>query len=242
MKIERISSGIIGLDDKMQGGFVKGSVVLLTGKTGTGKTAFCASFLYEGAKKGEPGVYITTEERAEDVKGDMRAMFGWDLDELEKKKLLRFVSIKPTIPARGISGEEISRIVKIFLFDLVKRIRDAVHATRAKRVVVDSVSIVEMFVQDPYLCRSAMIQLIEELKNLGVTALLTGTIPEGREALTGGGIVEFLVDGIIKLDFVPVAERFKRTLTIRKMRRTDHSVFIHPFEITKRGIKVIKIE
>jgi KaiC/GvpD/RAD55 family RecA-like ATPase len=243
MAIERIKSGIIGLDDKMQGGFVKGSTNLVTGKTGTGKTAFCISFLWVGAKEGEPGLYVTTEERAEDIKADIEAMFGWDLEELEKKGLIKFLSVKPTIPAKmGITGEEVSRIVKLFLFDLTKKIGDGIRSIKAKRVVIDSVSIVEMFIQDPYLCRAAIIQLLEQLKEMGVTAMLTGTIPEVAESLTGGGIIEFLVDSVIKLDFVPVAERFKRTLTIRKMRRTDHSVFIHPFEITSEGLKVIEIE
>jgi KaiC/GvpD/RAD55 family RecA-like ATPase len=71
--------------------------------------------------------------------------------------------------------------------------------------------------------------------------LITGTIPEGSEALSLSGIIEFVVDGVIKLDFVPVAEEFKRTLTIRKMRRTDHSIYIHPFEITKEGLRIIEI-
>jgi KaiC/GvpD/RAD55 family RecA-like ATPase len=242
MEIERVSTGVKGLDAKMKGGYVKGSVVLVTGKTGTGKTALCASFLYEGAKRGEPGLYITTEERAEDIKGDVRAMFGWDLEALEKKKLIKFISVKPVIPSKvGVTGEEITRIIKLFLFDLTKRIREGVASIKAKRLVLDSISIIEMFIQDPYLCRAATIQLIEQLKDLNVTALMTGTVPEVTEALTGGGIVEFLVDAIIKLDFVPVAERFKRTLTIRKMRRTEHSVFIHPFEITKDGLRIIEI-
>jgi len=75
-----------------------------------------------------------------------------------------------------------------------------------------------------------------------VTALLTGTVPETSEGLSGGGIIEYIVDSVIKLDFVPVAEEFKRTLTIRKMRRTDHSVLIHPFAITKDGLKIIEIK
>lgn len=241
--IQRIASGVQGLDEKMEGGFVKGSAILITGKTGTGKTAFCACFLYEGTKRGERGVYITTEERPEDIKNDIKAMFGWDFDQLEHKQLLKFVSIKPTIPAKAsVGSEEIGRIVKLFLFDLSKRIEEAIQSIKAQRVVIDSISIVEMFIQDPYLCRAAMLQLIEQLKNLGVTTLLTGTVPEASEALTGGGIIEFLVDTVIRLDFVPVAERFKRTLTIRKMRRTDHSIYIHPFEITKEGIRILEIE
>jgi KaiC/GvpD/RAD55 family RecA-like ATPase len=243
--VERIPSGIKGLDKLIEGGFVKGSVVLVTGKTGTGKTALAASFLYEGTKNNEPGVYVTTEEREEDIKGDIKAMFGWDLESLEKKKLLTFLSIKPVIPVtpgRLISmEEEIGSIIKLYIVDLTKKIESAVKAIKAKRVVIDSISIIEMFIKDEYMRRVALMQLITNLKDLGVTSLITGTIPEGSEALSLSGIIEFVVDGVIKLDFVPVAEEFKRTLTIRKMRRTDHSIYIHPFEITKEGLRIIEI-
>jgi len=242
MIIERISTGVEGLDAKMEGGLPRGSVSLVTGKTGTGKTAFSSSFLYSGALKGEPGVYITAEEREEDIKGDMKAMFGWDLDALEKKKLIKFITIKPMFPGKAITGDEVARLIKLYIFDLSSKIESAVKETKAKRLVLDSISIIEMFIKDEYMCRVAMIQLTDKLRELGVTSMLTGTVSEASEALSGGGIVEFIVDSIIKLDFVPVAEEFKRTLTIRKMRRTDHSIYIHPFDITGTGLKVIEIK
>jgi KaiC/GvpD/RAD55 family RecA-like ATPase len=77
---------------------------------------------------------------------------------------------------------------------------------------------------------------------LNITAVLTGSVPEGSEVLSSSGIIEFLTDSVMKLDFVPIAEEFKRTLNVRKMRRTDHSVLIHPFEITKNGVRVIEIK
>jgi len=242
MIIERLSTGVQGLDEKMEGGLPKGSVTLITGKTGTGKSAFCSSFLYAGAMRGEPGVYITAEQREEDIKGDIRSMFGWDFEVLEKSNLVKFIVIKPVFPGKAITGEELARLIKLYIFDLSQKIENAVKETHAKRLVLDSVSIIEMFIKDEYLCRVAMMQLTDKLRELGVTSLLTGTIPEATEALSGGGIIEFIVDAIIKLDFVPVAEEFKRTLTIRKMRRTDHSIYIHPFDFTDTGLKVIEIK
>jgi KaiC/GvpD/RAD55 family RecA-like ATPase len=127
------------------------------------------------------------------------------------------------------------------MYDLVARVEEAVKEFKAERVVVDSVSLVELFIKDPYLRKIALMQMIDRIKELGVTSLLTGAVPEGLETLSTSGIIEFLTDSVIKLDFVPVAEEFKRTLTIRKMRRTDHSILIHPFEITKSGVKIIEI-
>lgn len=240
-KLERIPTGIKGLDDKMQGGFYRGSVNLIAGKTGTGKTGLCMSFLYSGAMKGEPGFYMTTEQRAEDLKADMASMFGWDFDKLEQKKLVGFSYVKPEFQLKRTESEEMNKLVKLYLFNISDQIEKGVKAVKAKRVVIDSVSLIEMFVKDEYLARTVLLQMVEKLKSMGVTALLSGTVPETSEALSGGGIIEYVVDSVIKLDFVPVAEEFKRTLTIRKMRRTDHSVLIHPFEIRKAGIEVVAI-
>jgi KaiC/GvpD/RAD55 family RecA-like ATPase len=239
--MERVSSGVMGLDEKMEGGFFEGSANLITGKTGTGKTIFAVSFLYKGALQGNPGVYVTTEQREADVKMDITSMFGWDIDSLEKKNLIRFVSIKPALPTRGISQEDMVRLVKSYVYGISDKIISAIKEVRAKRVVLDSVSFIEMFIKDEYLARAALLQLVETLKECGVTTVLTGTIPETSEALSGGGIVEYIVDTVVKMEFVPVAEEFKRTLTIRKMRRTNHSTLIHPFDISKKGLRVIEI-
>ena len=240
--MERLSSGVIDLDEKMQGGFVKNSVNLVTGRTGTGKTAFCASFLYSGAQKNEPGVYVTTEEPEEDIKEDIKSMFSWNIDELENKKLINFLVLEPVIPVNFDREEEMSRILKIYVYDLYEKIEKLVKKTKAKRLVIDSTTIIEMFIKDDYLRRVALMKLVNDLKKLGITTIVTGSVPEGTDLLSMSGIIEFFVDSVIKLEFLPVAEEFKRTLTIRKMRRTDHSIFIHPFEITKDGLKIIEIK
>jgi KaiC/GvpD/RAD55 family RecA-like ATPase len=238
----RASTGIKGLDDKMEGGFFRDSANLITGRTGTCKTVFGVSFLYKGALEGEPGVYVTTEQREVDVRDDITSMFGWDIDKLVEKKLLTFLGLQPVLPTKSIASEDMGRLVKLYVYDLSEKIINALKKTNAKRCVIDSISFIEMFIKDEYLARAALMQLVGRLKDVGdVTTVFTGTIPETSEALSGGGIVEYIVDTVIKLDFVPVAEEFKRTLTIRKMRRTDHSTFIHPFDITKDGLKVIEI-
>ena len=239
--MERVTTGVLGLDKKLEGGFFRGSANLITGKTGTGKTIFGVSFLYKGALSGEPGVYVTTEQREQDVKADIASMFGWDIDSLEKKNLIKFVSIKPSLPTRGLSQDDMVRLVRSYVYSISDKILQGIKSVKAKRVVFDSVSFVEMFIKDEYLARAALLQLVESLKESEVTSFLTGTIPETSEALSGGGIVEYIVDTVIKMEFVPVAEEFKRTLTIRKMRRTDHSTLIHPFEISDKGMRIIEI-
>ncbi len=238
-KVDRITTGIINLDQHMQGGLVQGTMNLVTGKTGTGKTAFCASFLKGGAENRSPGVYVTTEEREEDIKADIRAMFGWEFDHLEEEGLVKILSIKPIFPSKEI--QNLNRLVRSYISNLLDQVMHAVEDIDAERVIIDSVSIIEMFIRDEYMSRVALASLLNKLREANVTAVLTGTVPETSQGLSGGGIIEFLVDTVILLEFVPVAEDHQRTLTIRKMRRTDHSVNILPMEITSDGVKVFDI-
>jgi len=136
----------------------------------------------------------------------------------------------------------VNRLVRSYLSDVLNDISDAVKEHKAKRLVIDSESMIEMFVQDEYLAKVALMSMTEKIKETGVTAIVTGTIPEESEGLSGSGVIEFIVDSVVKLDFVPVAEEYKRTLTVRKMRRTDHSTLIHPFILSKQGVQVVEIE
>lgn len=236
---DRVTTGVIGLDERMQGGFVRDSMNLVTGKTGTGKTAFSANFLYGGVSQGEPVVYITTEERREDLANDIYDMFGWDLYEFEEQGLAEVTSVKPIFPSKEI--ENLNRLVRSYITDLLTEVEESVDRVDAERVIVDSISIIEMFIQDEYLSRVALSSLLNNLRDLGVTGLLTGTIPETSEGLSGGGIIEYLVDSILLLEFVPVAEGHDRQMRIRKMRRTDHDVSIMPFRFDPDGIVIEEI-
>lgn len=234
MEDERVSSGIIGLDSKIGNGFVKGSVNYVTGRTGTGKTLFCASFIYRGAINGERGVYVTTEEKEEEIKNDVKVALGYDLEELEKKGLIRFFSLIPILPTKPIKDED---VIELYIFDLTSKIESIVKELQAERLVIDSISVLEMLIKDNYMKRMALMYMINKLKELKVTTLISGTMAEDSKILSESGIIEFLVDSVIKLDLILVAEEFKRTLSIRKMRRTNHSTLVYPLEITRVEIK-----
>ncbi len=236
---ERVTTGVIGLDERMQGGFVKGSMNLVTGKTGTGKTAFCANFLYGGVQNDERVVYVTTEERREDLAEDIWEMFGWNILEMEEDGMVSVMSVKPIFPSKEI--DNLNRLVRSYISDLLNDVSEAVEAIDADRVIIDSISVIEMFIKDEYMARVALSSLLNNLREIGVTSLLTGSVPETSEGLSGGGIIEYLVDCIILMEFVPVAEGYDRTMEIRKMRRTDHDVAIMPFEIRSDGLAIQEV-
>src|SRR5438445_13386741 len=200
--VPRVPSGIFGLDSKIQGGFVKGSVNFVTGKTGTGKTSFCSSFLYAGSIRGEKGIYFTTEETTEDIKKDIKAMFDWNIDTLVEKKLLKFISNRPELPSGRTDSEEIARVVKLYVYDLTSKIEDYVQQFKAQRLVVDSVSLVELFIKDDFLKRVARMRLIEKIKDRGVTAATPGTSakdPWRWTAAGRGGLIEASVMRLVCL-------------------------------------------
>jgi circadian clock protein KaiC len=93
-KVIRISTGIPNLDKLIEGGFKKNSINLVAGDPGSGKSIFAMQFLMEGIKKGEPGVFITFEEKKKKFYEDMLE-FGWELEKYEKEKKFVFLEYTP---------------------------------------------------------------------------------------------------------------------------------------------------
>lgn len=218
--IERVSTGIPGLDELMEGGFVKGSVILITGGTGTGKTTFCAQFIWEGLQKGEPGVYITLEEDPDDIKNDIKR-YGFDFDKYEREGIFKMVYQNPF---------EVS--------DISSATVDAINAVKAKRVVLDPISIVGMYMKDPAVLRKRLFEIVRLLKKTGTTTMISSEIEENSKTLSREGVIEFVVDGVIVLNYFGMGEVSERSLIIRKYRRTKHGMDIYPLEITTKGIVI----
>jgi KaiC/GvpD/RAD55 family RecA-like ATPase len=218
--MERIKSGIPGFDELMEGGFEEGSINLLTGKTGTGKSIFSFQFIYNGAiEHGDVGLYITTEETGNNIKKQAER-FGWDIKSAEKKGLIKIMAVDP-----------------FDLETLADKITESVNMQKAKRVVIDSVSMFELYMQDAYKVRKSLFKVIQKLRDTKKTSILVAEILEESKGLSRCGVIEFMVDSVIILQYLGIA-KYKRSLSIRKMRMTDHSTDIHPFEIKRNGIEV----
>ncbi|MEM1742072.1 MAG: ATPase domain-containing protein, partial [Desulfurococcaceae archaeon] len=79
MVIERLSTGVKGLDEIINGGIPRGFTVAVVGEPGTGKTVFCIHFISSGLSKGEKGIYVTTEESRESIIKQAQ-LFGFDFN------------------------------------------------------------------------------------------------------------------------------------------------------------------
>lgn len=196
--MNRTGTGVPGLDKLMEGGFPRGSVNLVTGNPGTGKTTFCSQFLYAGLENNESCIYITTEETQREILLAAE-QYGMKLDNYKK------FDIKRIPPAQKVIGE-IDWILEENDYD---------------RVVIDSLSVFEMM-KDQENVRRQVRDLINKLREAELTSLLTAEVPEDRpDALSRFGVAEFVVDGVIKLDVETLGEDVQRTIQVRKMRATN---------------------
>ncbi|MCK4758004.1 MAG: circadian clock protein KaiC, partial [Thermoplasmata archaeon] len=76
--MERIKTGIFGLDQLIEGGMRDNSAVVIVGSSGTGKTTFGIQFLMHGIENGEQGLYVTMEESPEQIMKEAE-MMGWNM-------------------------------------------------------------------------------------------------------------------------------------------------------------------
>ena len=240
--MDRLKTGIQGLDELVEGGFPAGRSVLISGACGTGKTILSMQYIYKGASEyNEPGVYVTLDERPDLIREDVMR-FGWDLKPLEEKNMINIVD--GSIAKLGMpSEEEFSLPVTGYDVDkLLLEIMRVIKRIDAKRVVIDSIPALGFNFENQNEVRKAILKVSYMLMRSGVTSILVSEIQEGANKFGKYGVEEYVVDGVIVLHYMGVGTQSNRTMHIRKMRSTKHSEDLHPLEITEKGIAVHKIE
>jgi len=234
LPIERVKSGIPGLDEILHGGIPRRNVVLLSGGPGTGKSIFGQQYLYSGLRAGEPGVLVALEEHPVQIRLNME-QFGWDVREYERKGLFAIVDA-----FTGGIGEAAKReryVVRAVddIGALVDVLREAIRDIGARRAVIDSVT--TLYITKPAVARGIVMQLKRVLSGLGCTSILVSQVSVTERGFGGPG-VEHAADGIIRLDLSEIEGELRRSIIVWKMRGTSHSMRRHPFEITNKGIVV----
>ncbi|MBI3588075.1 AAA family ATPase [Candidatus Micrarchaeota archaeon] len=219
--LERVPTGIAGLDQITNGGFLRGSTVLLSGEAGCGKTILSLQFLYNGALDGEPGLYVTVEEPDIDLFWNMKN-FGWDLVTLDEKNLFH--------PFKLDMFERCDDFVKID--ETVQKLAEVVDQTAAKRVVIDSLTAFTLYSGDRQKIRYMVHNLASMLRKKKVTSILTCEIKRGQ--ISRFGVEDFIADGVIMLYNQPA----NRAIHVRKLRGVRHDSTIHPYFIGGKGIEV----
>lgn len=222
--MERVKTGVKGLDELIQGGIPQGSTILVSGGAGTCKTIFGMTYIYSGAKLyNEPGLLVTVEENKRNIVWNMQS-FGWDIKPLEDKNLLKIYKLNLN------PHENVEMQVEAELKEIAKIVKEI----GAKRLVIDSTTAFGVWIKDQGSMRSLLYRFTDGLKDIGTTTLLIAETKGGRKSFSAFGVEEFVADGVIALYFSPP----NRSIFIRKMRGTNHSKSPHPFQITGEGIVI----
>jgi circadian clock protein KaiC len=221
--IKRVSAGVSGFDELVQGGFKEGSINLVAGGPGSGKTLFAIQFLVEGLVHGEPGVYVTFEERKDKLYEDMLG-FGWDLEKYEKEGKFAFLEYTP---------EQVKKV----LIEGGGTIDTLVSEMKVKRMVIDSITSFTLLYKDELTQKESSLALFELINNWGCTAVLTSQ-DEAAEGSTITAALEFEVDSIILLYHFRKKGSRIRAIEILKMRGTKHPDKTFCIDITQKGIKI----
>src|SRR2546428_11893903 len=138
--LDRVPTGIKGLDELLGRGFPDGRCILVVGSPGSGKTTFALQYLYHGAMLGETGLYVTLDEHPDYVKKNLQS-YDWDIDGMEKKGKLLFID------ASGLrrAGSESARLSPYGgsttdvsdLIELLKTINKDVEGENLRRIALD---------------------------------------------------------------------------------------------------------
>ena len=224
-RIQKITTGVPGLDEMCGGGIEEKSILLVNGDAGSGKTILGLQFLYEGAKNGEAGLYISFGEPRETLYPRMME-FGMDFQELEDKQKFFFVEYQPHEVARIISEEG-------------GTIYDIITSYGIKRVVVDTITPYMTQFTDAYSARLALVRFFSVFRKFKVTTVLLNEWSSHLPLHPSAAVAEFLADGIIYLIHSRSSDGVQvRGVEIWKMVGADHTEVARPFAFTKKGVTI----
>jgi KaiC/GvpD/RAD55 family RecA-like ATPase len=234
--IDRVKTGIPGLDDLIEGGFPRGDTILVAGKAGTGKSILATQFIYKGAiEYNEPGVFVTLEEPPHLIKRNMM-QFGMDLEKLEREKKISIVDLSPS---KEVAPVTIGEYPSFDLSGLEAIILNHVKKLNAKRVVLDTLSIMAYKFKSRDILREEFFKLTANITRTGCTLLLTSEIPAQDQGLGVFDIEAFLASGVIVLYNEKISDTSRsRSIEVLKLRGSKHSSRIHSMRITDEGIRV----
>ncbi|HFD39638.1 MAG TPA: ATPase [Anaerolineae bacterium] len=224
-ELKRAPLGIPGLDEMLHGGLISGSIALLQGGAGTGKTTIGMEFLYKGVTEfDESGLLVTFEQFPHTLYRDA-LNHGWDLRELEQNGRLRVVFTSPQVFLSSLQSP-------------ISPINSAIRDLDVKRAVIDSVTHFQTLTRDPVQLRAFYNNLINGLRREGITSLLLSE-DSGPDFVRGDrGRLAFVVDTVILLRYVEIDSVMQRAVAVLKTRGSSHDARIRRFEIKRGGIVV----
>ncbi len=221
----QLSSGAPELDSMLGGGLPAGSVSVLAGAPGTGKTLLALQYLAEGVGRGEHGLFLGFRESARQLQEKARA-FKLDLDSAVEGGGLKIVRRAP---------------VELNVDQLTAELVALLEASPVQRLVIDTIGEFEQSIVDERRRSNVMASLLELLRARGVTALLTREIGQivASELNFVQSPLELLAENLILLRYVELKHELIRVVSVLKMRDSAHDSSIRQYRIDAEGVRVL---
>jgi circadian clock protein KaiC len=218
---KRISSGVPGLDQMIGGGIPSGSISLVAGPSGGGKTVLGLHFIVEGLARGERCLYASFQETAAQLIAKARA-FGWDLERAISEGRLQVLHIQPV----EMTLDEVGSVLLGSVDEL-------------SRIVIDSMGELQQAARGSDRFPDYLWALMSGLRSRGASIFLTSETAAffGPTFELARGL-SFVVDNVILLRYTEIESEIRRALSIVKMRESDHVKSLVVFEIGGKGAQV----
>jgi len=239
--MERVQTGVEGLDNIICGGIPKKSITLVSGPPGSGKSIFCFQFLYEGTKNGEKCLLLTLDKKVDNLLVQAREL-GFDFQPAIEKKLAKFLflNLNKKMVYESMTNEILSGQYDRIVLDSITPLSEMPIYLKNTEAAQD-ISIIgpEDFPSNTNMPirRLHLRYILSALESTDSTSIVTSELPVGSSLLSRDGISEFLADSVIVLSLDPTMDR--RKLSVMKMRSTKHTLKPHDIEIGEGGIKFI---
>jgi circadian clock protein KaiC len=236
LRVQRLPTGVGGLDLVTHGGLPERRLTLVSGTPGSGKTILGLQFLVAGIERfDQPGVLVTFEERPEDIRANA-ASFGWDLGRHEAEGRFCIVDASPEL------DQDVVEVGGYDLGALLARVGHAVERIGARRVTLDSASTLFAQLSDANAVRAGLLRVGARLRQLDVTAMVTTERAVDDSADGPTGIEEYAADNVILLRNHLDESQRRRSLEILKLRGVSHQRGQYPFAIVPdEGIVVLPL-
>jgi circadian clock protein KaiC len=224
-----VGSGVPGLDEITQGGFLKGRAVLLQGSPGSGKTTLGMQFLLEGVSQGETCLFVTLSQTRAELE-QAADSHGWSLEGIEVEELTPHLALQ-TFEQR----QTVFSPAEVELPELSERIRKAYEQLQPDRIVIDSMGSIRILAGDQLAYRREVLRL----KQLIVEGEATVLMLDGEVGENNGHELQGMVQSVLRLEqrtssFLPI----QRFLDVVKMRGQAFVSGKHDFQIRRGGLEV----
>jgi circadian clock protein KaiC len=233
--LNKLQTGVPGLDVLTLGGIPEGRSTLIAGKSGTGKTVISLQIAAHLARQGVKTILLAVEETPEDMQDSGDAL-GLGISALVKEQRLVFANIaRPMDGPTVIAGD-------YDLFGLVHRLESMVEQTGARALILDSATALFSPRPPAEALRSHFFQLVHTLRKLELTAIVIAEASGDYGPLTTMGVEDYVCDLTVILRNVNDGGRRRRSIEVNKYRRSGHYKGEYPCTITTKGLAVFPLD